>query len=171
MADRDRMVAEVHPAVDAEVGAALWRLAEGRERTLRLLAPVSDDIVDRHVRGNSIGTILYHVGLIEADWLYTEILEQPVPDELQRRFPVEDRDADGVLMVVRGQTLEEHLGRLAVVRSALEEALRSMPAEDFHRVRQLPSYDVTPAWVLHHLAQHEAEHRGELGSVLAELRS
>lgn len=46
-----------------------------------------------------------------------------------------------------------------------------MTAADFHRARRLPQYEVSPAWVLHHLAQHEAEHRGELGSILALLRA
>jgi hypothetical protein len=44
-----------------------------------------------------------------------------------------------------------------------------MTAEDLHRVRTLPQYDVSPAWVLHHLSQHEAEHRGEIESILAGL--
>ena len=44
-----------------------------------------------------------------------------------------------------------------------------MSAENFHRVRTLPDYHVTPAWVLHHLAQHEAEHRSELQSLIARL--
>jgi hypothetical protein len=41
-----------------------------------------------------------------------------------------------------------------------------MTADDFVRPRSLADYDVSPAWVLHHLGQHEAEHRGELGSVI-----
>lgn len=44
-----------------------------------------------------------------------------------------------------------------------------MSEDELHRVRALPYYDVTLAWVLHHLAQHEAEHRGEIGSILAQL--
>jgi uncharacterized damage-inducible protein DinB len=27
-----------------------------------------------------------------------------------------------------------------------------------------PPYDVTPEWVLHHLMQHEAEHRSQIGA-------
>jgi uncharacterized damage-inducible protein DinB len=42
-----------------------------------------------------------------------------------------------------------------------------MTDDEFSRPRSLPAYDVSPAWVLHHLAQHEAEHRGEIGSIIA----
>ncbi len=35
------------------------------------------------------------------------------------------------------------------------------------RPRRLPGYDVTPCWVLHHLMQHEAEHRAEIARLRA----
>ena len=35
-------------------------------------------------------------------------------------------------------------------------------ANDLHRVRRLSDYDVTREWVTRHLAQHGAEHRGQL---------
>jgi uncharacterized damage-inducible protein DinB len=34
-------------------------------------------------------------------------------------------------------------------------------------VRSLAEYDVTPEWVLHHMMQHEAEHRGQIGALRA----
>lgn len=43
--------------------------------------------------------------------------------------------------------------------------------EKFQRVRSLPHYNVPPAWVLQHHAQHQAEHRGELGSVVVLFRT
>jgi uncharacterized damage-inducible protein DinB len=154
----------------ADVGAALWRLEDARDRTLRLLRDLPAENVDLETGGNSIGTILYHLALIEADWLYSEILEQPIPDELEAMFPADDRDQEGILTFVRDQTLEQHLERLRLVRQTLLDRLLGMTSEDFYRPRNLPNYDVSPAWVLHHLSQHEAEHRGELGAVIAALR-
>jgi uncharacterized damage-inducible protein DinB len=38
-----------------------------------------------------------------------------------------------------------------------------MTLEDFRRPRHFPGqYDVTPEWVLYHLMEHEAEHRGHI---------
>lgn len=37
-----------------------------------------------------------------------------------------------------------------------------MSVADFHTVRVCERYDVSPAWVLHHLLQHEAEHRSHI---------
>ena len=40
-----------------------------------------------------------------------------------------------------------------------------MSLEEFHRPRKLDQYNVTPEWVIHHLIQHEAEHRGQIGEL------
>ena len=154
-----------------EVGAALWQLEDARRRTLRLLRDLPPEYVDAETGGNTVGTILYHVALIEADWLFAEILEEPVPAEMMTLLPADHRDQEGVLTFVRDQTLEQHLERLQAIRSRLLARLQSMTATDLHRPRQLPDYDVSPAWVLHHLAQHEAEHRGELGAMVTALRA
>lgn len=159
------------PGYDAEVGAALWRLQDTRNRTLRLLEDMPDEYIDRAVGGNSIGTILYHVALIETDWLFAEVLEEPFAEEIKALLPVDDRDTAGVLMLVRHETLAQHLTRIASVRNTLLDRFRGMTAEEFHRPRELPHYSVSPAWVLHHLSQHEAEHRGEIGSIIAALNT
>ena len=46
-------------------------------------------------------------------------------------------------------------------------AFRTIAIDDFRRPRRLPEYEITPEWTLHHLMQHEAEHRGELASMRA----
>jgi uncharacterized damage-inducible protein DinB len=164
--EKEQLVAGALAGYDPTVGSALWRLEDARARTLRVLADLPADFVDAETHGNTIGTILYHVALIETDWLCTEILEEPYPDDLKALLPVDHRDAQGVLTLVRGEALEDHLARLRSVRTSLLDRLRDMTAEDFVRPRTLPDYDVTPEWVLHHLSQHEAEHRGELESVI-----
>ena len=170
MAEKRSLVAQHLAGYEPEVGAALWRLQDARGRTLELLRDVPAGMVEQETDGNAVGTILYHVALIETDWLYSEILEEPIPDDLKNLFPDEDRDGAGTLTPVRGRPIEEHLARLAAIREIFLERLRGMTKADFHRARTLPQYDVSPAWVLHHLAQHEAEHRAELGSLIARER-
>ena len=57
------------------------------------------------------------------------------------------------------------LARMAASRQQVLTELRSLSAADFYRVRQLDAYDVTPEWVLYHLLEHEAGHRGEIGEL------
>ena len=163
---KETLVAGVLTGYDPEVGASLWRMEDARDRTLRVLKEAGPDAVDAGLQGNSIGTILYHLALIETDWLFSEILEREIPPDLVVLFPADARDEQGVLTTVRGETLEDHLKRLAAVRRVFLDEMHGVSDEDFHRARQLRSYDVSPAWVLHHLAQHEAEHRAEIGSLL-----
>ena len=66
-----------------------------------------------------------------------------------------------------GETFDAHLARLHAVRARVLYSLRDMTASEFRRPRSLPDYDVTPAWAIHHLSQHEGEHRGQIGEIAA----
>src|SRR4051812_42216667 len=152
-------------AHDAEVGRWLAALEDGRRDTLRELENVTPQMVDWYPEAplNSIGSLLYHIALIEADWVATEILElTDYPPELATFFPWPDREPGGHLSRVDGQSLDEHRARLDRVRQVVLGWLRPIANEDFHRVRNLEQYDVAPDWVIHHLLQHEAEHRAHI---------
>ena len=58
--------------------------------------------------------------------------------------------------------LEHHLHRLDCVRMYLLASFRGMTVPEFYRLRPFPEYRVSAEWVLHHLIQHEAEHRGQI---------
>jgi hypothetical protein len=75
------------------------------------------------------------------------------------------REDDGHLARWRGEDLPALEHRLSQVRKRLLDTYASMTPEDFRRPRSLDAYDVTPEWVLHHLLQDEAVHRGEIGMV------
>ena len=44
-------------------------------------------------------------------------------------------------------------------------AYSAMTLERFQTARPLPEYDMTPGFVLHHLMQHEGEHRGQMSEL------
>jgi len=163
MAARQRLVLDPD-GVDPEVGRWLAALEDGRRDTLRELEGVTPAMVDRRPNGplDSIGTLLYHIALIEADWVATDILGLDEPPELAALLPWPDRRLDGHLTRIDGLALGEHLDRLAAVRAFVLERLRPMSAAEFHRVRPLSDYDVAPDWAIHHILQHEAEHRSHL---------
>ncbi len=165
--EREQLVVDAGLCSEPEVGRWVWALQECRERTMRELGHVTPAMIDWRPPQDesSIGTILYHLADIEADWLYVEVLEQPMPPELAASFTFPTRDAQGRLTQVTDFTLEQHLARLATVRRPMLDAYQSMDLADFRRARSLPNYDVTPEWVLYHLMQHEAEHRGQIGTL------
>jgi len=124
----------------------LWALNDARRRTLVELHELPAAAIDWHPAesAQSIGSILYHMALIEADWLYTEVLELPLSEQLAALFPYDSRDQHGLLTSIHGVALDEHLARLDTVRRHILAAYQAMDLHDFHRVRHLPDYDVTP---------------------------
>lgn len=163
---KERKVIEALPGYEPEIGRWLWALEDERQRPKEVLAGIDPPALDwaPPEGGNSIGTILYHLALIEADWLSVEVLEQAsYPHEVAALLPHEDRDKRGRLTRLQGVGLDAYLVRLDAIRDRLLAAFREMPLAEFRRLRHLPAYDVTPEWVVHHLVQHEAEHRGQIG--------
>ena len=166
MSERDLLVQPID-GFPLAMGAALWMMEDTRARTLRALDEISGDLIDQVPVGgdNSIGSLLYHLAAIEADWLYADILQSDYPDWLSEVFPADVRTDAGQLTPVRALTLDDHRGRLASVRTHFLEDVRVVTDDDFRRPRKTESGVVTPEWVLHHLQQHEAEHRGQIQAI------
>ncbi len=173
MSDKYRTLSVVPlSGYEPEIGRVLWMLEEGRERLKQGLAKIDaakeQAILDWRPRPgtNSIGTLLYHIAAIEADWLFAEVMAEYEPDTPvswpNRFFSHDIRDEKGWVTHVSGEAMAHHLQRLDVVRSILLDAFRGMSLAEFRRLRRLEAYEVTPEWVLHHLIQHEAEHRGQI---------
>ncbi|MBK8431840.1 MAG: DinB family protein [Chloroflexi bacterium] len=138
------------PSVEEEIGRWLWAMQDARQRTLRAIVDFPPTLGDwrPNEQESSLGTLLYHIADIEADYAL---------------FPYPTRDRQGHLTHVPGFGLEEHLERLATVRGLL--LTTQMPLVAWRQVRLMEHYDVTPEWVLHHLLQHEAEHRSQIGAL------
>jgi uncharacterized damage-inducible protein DinB len=161
-----RLIVDIAATNDPEIGRWIWALEDTRRETLLSLKGLDQLVLDwtPPQGGNSIASLLYHIAAIELDWLYAEVLQapEPWPASVTALFSEEVRDVQGRLSEIRGEPLADHVHRLDVVRSSLLEAFRDMTLQEFRRARSLPDYDVTPEWVLHHLIQHEAEHRGHI---------
>ncbi len=162
--NRRELVVTALQVSEPEIGRLLWMFQDTRTRTLQSLEgfdPAHVNLVPDQFE-NSIGSLLYHIAVIEADWLYSEVLEREVPDDVQALFPEGVRDDSGTLADPRARGLDGHLKVLGQIRALVLETYQPMTLDEFRRPRSLPQYDVTPEWVLHHLTQHEAEHRGHI---------
>ncbi|HEX5631014.1 MAG TPA: DinB family protein [Acidimicrobiia bacterium] len=160
------------PAVGYEplVGRFVAMLEETRSRLWRDLEDFDVGQLDRTPPGspNSIGTLLYHIAAIELDWLYADLLETDFPEGVDEWFPVDVREDGGRLTPVV-EPLERHRDRLGWVRERLLDELRGVTDADLDRTHNPGPNECGGAWILHHLMQHEAEHRGQIGEVRANL--
>jgi len=136
---------------------------------METLAGLAEETLDwiPPVEGNTISTLLYHLAAIELDYLYADVLQapEPWPAVVMRLFPLDVRDAQGQLTPVRTMRLADHIERLDLVRLQLQETIRAMSLEEYRRPRDVVAHHITPEWVVHHLSQHEAEHRGHIALV------
>lgn len=162
----------VLPGYEAEIGRWLWCLEDVRRTIVNKLKGLDQELLDEKVDGrHSIGSLLYHIALIEADWLYVEVLETEYEPEIRSLFQLSDRLENGSLVHVEGETLEQHLARLQTVRDRLLYHFRQIDLTDWRTPRHLEDYDVTPEWVVYHLVEHEAHHRGQIFELLRTLQT
>jgi uncharacterized damage-inducible protein DinB len=146
------------------VARYLTMLADCRVTTMDSIKNLRFDMLDwrRNDFDSNISDLLYHIAYVEADWLYNDVLETEIPMELTQHLSYRDRDNNGRLVHIGEEELESSLGRLEKVRRKLNETYAKMDMTDFRRLRHSDKHDVSPEWVLHHLIQHEAEHRGQI---------
>jgi uncharacterized damage-inducible protein DinB len=153
--------------VAPEVGVWLAAMHECRQRTAVTLTGLPDGLLDVEPPdgGSTFGALLYHIAIVEADWLFDEILGTIDTDFPKHLFPVEMREDGTKLTGFSGDTLRQHLDRLKAIRTMLVDAVSPMRTEQLNELHERKNYDVSTAWVLHHLMQHEAEHRTQIGRV------
>ena len=164
MAEILALGADTVQCVEPLVGRCLTMLADCRTRTIETIKSLRYDLLywRRSQFDSNISDLLYHIALVEADWLYVEVLRGAIPSELTPHLEYEDRDDQGRLIHIGAEELEASLERLQKVRRAFNRAYSSMDLAEFGRLRKSERREVSPEWVLHHLLQHEAEHRGQI---------
>lgn len=161
------------PGSPQEIGHALWDLEEAREWTVGYVDGISQEALDLVPAGHpySVATLLYHIAVFEVDWVYVDVLGNGYDED--RRVPIAPAAVDAVLnhpllaedgsyTPVVGESLENHLDRVAVIRRHLIDVFKKMDLDDFRTPRPSGDDSVTPEWVLMHLARHESEHRGQI---------
>jgi uncharacterized damage-inducible protein DinB len=157
------------PGYPEEIGHWLWALEEVRSATLRSTRGMDRRTLEwRGPRGdeNSIGTLLYHIALVEMDWLFADLHEGDLPASLKPELPF-PFITDGRLTNVTGLSIDDHHARLARTRKVFLDDLRGMPLAEWRRPRRPPKedYEVTPEWVVFHLVEHEAGHGFQISAL------
>lgn len=157
---------------EPEIGRWLWALEDVRSKLLERLDGIRQTTLDAKIEGStSIGSLLYHIAVVETGWLHYDLLGTSPPPEIATLFPVEPWSKDGLLTHIEGQSIEEHLHRLRTVRQVFLSHFQSMTLTDWRtpRTNEEEGYDVTPEWVVYHLIEHEAQHRGQIFQQLRQL--
>ncbi|WP_040203571.1 DinB family protein [Neobacillus jeddahensis] len=165
---RENLAVVPLPGFIPEIGRWIWGLEDVHHTLLKKIAGLNQTELDTKINdGHSIGSLLYHIALIEADWFYEEVLGGEWNPKIRALFPQEDRQSDQTLTHIEGETIEEHVQRLQAVRAEVLSHFRTVDLVGWRTPRTLDPYDVTPEWVIYHLIEHEAHHRGQIFQMLS----
>jgi len=163
---------------EPEIGRWLWALQDVRRRyTLRLIKDLDPRLADWEGpdgQENAIGSLLYHIALVEMSWLFGDVQGlTELPPAIQPDFPFDSRELDTKRLTrVLSVPLAEHIARLDRSREAFLTEMRKISLEDWRRLRRPPdfeevNYEVTPEWAVFHLVEHEAGHAFQISSLKA----
>ena len=115
---------------------------------------------------NSIGMLLLHIAVVELDWVVHDIARQKVDPRLHQELLMEHLEDMPTLYDPGDQPVEWFVSRLDETRDITHRMLATLADADLEgwRGADRPGvhYELQVAWMLAHLVQHEAAHRGQI---------
>jgi uncharacterized damage-inducible protein DinB len=161
-----RMLTSV-PGFATEVGFYLSGMEEVREQLREAVAGMSEDHIGHPAipGAHSIGALVLHIGEAEWYWMQCVISGQKVTDQI-RSAPYWDvlKDPDG--FAGRSYSVEFCLNEIKQLREQTYEILSRFNDSDLERIfsfeRRGETIEPSLRWILHHLIDHEAQHKGQI---------
>lgn len=165
----------LQPARDLHGEVALWMavLDEARRVTLEAVQGLGpDELAWNPPRGgNAIGQLLRHVAAVELEWIFGDLCGG-VPYPKDRPAMLKDENP----MAHPGTVpLSAYLETLEWVRGLTRSKLAELKPEEIESSRTFKGAGVQKVfnvrWILWHIADHEAQHRGQMLAVKRMLSS
>jgi len=150
-----------------EIGFLLAGMDEVRGQLRRAIESMSDVEISHPAfpGAHSIGALALHIGEAEWWWMNCVIQGHELTDE-DRMQPYWDvlKDPDG--FAANGFSAGYCLERIAAVREDTRRFLASLDDDDLERIyshtRRDKLTEHSLRWILHHLIDHEAQHKGQI---------
>ena len=162
-----RRVLTPHPGLATGIGYYLSGMEEVRAQVIAAVKPIPDDLIGKpaFLGAHSIGGLVLHIG--EAEWFFMQMVvsghQLTEPDSKQPYWDV----LDDVERVAReGYTAEFCLKEIEKVRNQTRDVLFSYNDKDLERIisfeRRGETTEYNLRFILHHLIDHEAQHKGQI---------
>jgi uncharacterized damage-inducible protein DinB len=150
-----------------QIGLFLAQMENVRLGTKRYIEGLTPEQLAWHPNPKieSIGTLLLHIAAVEFSWILEDIFKRPMGQEWEIAFPIRVG-----IRQVSGQPLEYFVDKLDAVRGEVRSALATLADSELDRTiipqdsagAAQETHGYTIRWILHHLAEHEAHHRGQI---------
>ena len=162
-----RRVLNPHPGLSTGIGYYLAGMEEVRSQLVAAVKTIPDDLIGKpaFLGAHSIGALVLHIG--EAEWFWMQMVvgghELTEEDKKAPCWDILD-DVEGVAR--NGYTTEFCLQEAEKIRNQTRDLLFGYNDKDLERIitfeRHEKSTEHNLRWILHHLIDHEAQHKGQI---------
>jgi uncharacterized damage-inducible protein DinB len=156
------------PELPAPISHSWAEFQKARDDTKHAVSGLSpSELVWRpHSRSNSIGMLLLHIAAVELDWMVRDVGRQQIDPRLAQHLLLEDAGSSPTLGDPGEQPLEWFVDKLDETRDITRRILGTLTEADLTSWRGADRpgvhYELQVGWILAHLIQHEAAHRGQI---------
>jgi uncharacterized damage-inducible protein DinB len=162
-----RKVLTPHPGLSTGIGYYLSGMEEVREQLRQAVKGIADEAIVRpgFLGANPIGALVLHIG--EAEWWWMQcVVSGHELTEQDRQRPYWDVLDDPIGFEKKGYTAESCLQEIENIRNQTRDVLFSLNDKDLERIcsfqRRGQLHEHSLRWILHHLIDHEAQHKGQI---------
>jgi uncharacterized damage-inducible protein DinB len=159
---------ELHPApgMSPEIGLYFSGMEEVRDQVRLAISDVSDELVGRSAfqGAHSLGALALHIGEAEWWWIHCVVSGHKLTVD-DRRAPYWDVLKHPESFARKGYSAEFCMREVDKLRSQTREVLSSFSDQDLERIFSFDrrgTQERSLRWILHHLIDHEAQHKGQI---------
>lgn len=149
------------------IGFYISGLEEVREQLRKAVCDLSNEQIGARAVADAqpIGALMLHIGEAEWWWIQCVIAGREMSDE-DRRISHWDvlEDPDG--FAAKGYSSQYCVDAIDVIRVRTLEYLKTLTDEDLVRIysfeKRNKTIEISLRWALHHLTDHESQHKGQI---------
>jgi uncharacterized damage-inducible protein DinB len=162
-----RRVLTPHPGLSTGIGYYLSGMEEVRSQIIAAVKRIPDDLIGKpaFLGAHSIGGLVLHIGEAEWFWMQMVVSGHQLTEEDQKA-PCWDVLDDVETVARKGYTTEFCLKEVEKIRNQTRDVLFSYNDRDLERIIHFERPDKPTEhnlrWILHHLIDHEAQHKGQI---------
>jgi uncharacterized damage-inducible protein DinB len=156
-----------HPGLSTGIGYYLSGMEEVRGQIIAAVKDIPDDLIGKpaFLGAHSIGGLILHIGEAEWFWMQMVVSGHQLTEEVQKS-PYWDILDDVERVTRNGYTVEFCLEEVKKIRNQTRDVLFSYNDKDLERIIMFERDDKPTEhnlrWILHHLIDHEAQHKGQI---------
>ncbi len=155
-----------HSGFSSQLGRYVSLMEDVRRRTLEYIQALSTKQLSwfPNSKTESIGTLLLHIAAVEYSYIQEDIMKRPMGEEWKMAFPIRFN-----IPQITGKELSYFTDKLNAIRAESKRVLRGLNDGDLDMI--ITPLEPAPGngdisysleWILYHLIEHEAHHKGQI---------